>query len=91
MQLIYNSDLFTVLQIDWADGPVPQVDGQTLPRAGLEIVDKQARTGIFIEGALAEQFREGVQALAEHEPDVDELDAYIHGFTGLAPQPMVLH
>ena len=91
MQLIYNSELFTVVQIDWQPEPAAPAAEPAMARAGLEIVDKQARTGIFIEGALAEQFREGVQALAEGTPDVDTLDAYIHGFTGLAPQPMVCH
>jgi Protein of unknown function (DUF3567) len=88
MQLLYNSDSFAVLQIEiglhepGAAGPA---------RGGYEIVDKFARKGIFIEGAVAQRFQQGVQALIESGPTQEALDEYIAGYTTLALQPMHLH
>ncbi len=60
-------------------------------RQAYEIVDKFARKGIFLEGAVAESFRHGVQALVESGPSEEQLDDFIAGFTALAQQPVVLH
>ena len=57
----------------------------SLKRGGYEIVDK------FIEGALAESFKEGVEALIETSPSVEEFDAYLERFAGMAQQPVVMH
>ena len=87
MQMLYNSDSFVVVQFEAsADG-----EAGPLTRGGYEIVDKFARKEIFIEGALAESFKLGVQALIETSPSVEELDAYIGRFTPLMQQPVVLH
>jgi Protein of unknown function (DUF3567) len=89
MQMLYNSDSFVVVRFD-----VPADDSQTgAPgRGGYEIVDKQARKEIFIEGALAESFKLGVQALMQSHPaDEEAFDDYIAGYTLLAQQPLVLH
>ncbi len=88
MQLLYNSDSFTVLQID-----VPASDGggAGLARGGYEIVDKFARKGIFIEGAVAQGFKDGVQALIDSSPTEEALDDYIGGYTTLAQQPVLMH
>jgi hypothetical protein len=88
MQMLYNSDHFAVLQID-----VPASDAQTASpsRGGYEIVDKFARKGIFIEGAVARSFKDGVQALIESGPTEEALDDYIAGYTALAQQPVWLH
>ena len=87
MQMLYNSDHFTVLQID-----VPGSDAETVPaRGGYEIVDKFARKGIFIEGAVARSFKDGVQALIDAGPTEEALDDYISGYTTLAQQPVWLH
>lgn len=94
MQMLYNSDSYVVVQFDVmgedADGTA---QGQTLTRGGYEIVDKHARKELFIEGLLAERFREGVQALIESSPEsgVEEFDAFIAGYSSLAQQPVVLH
>jgi hypothetical protein len=63
-----------------------------LMRGGFEIVDKAARREIFIEGALAERFREGVEALVrggERAPEA--FDDYIAGFSEMAQQPLTMH
>ena len=88
MQMLYNSDSFVVVQFD---APSGQADAADLSRGGYEIVDKFARKEIFIEGALAESFKLGVQALIETSPSVEEIDEYIGRFASLMQQPLVLH
>ncbi len=88
MQMLYNSDSYAVMQFDTTSVD----DGDGAPRrGGFEILDKSARKGIYIEGALAEIFQRGVQALVEQGPDPQALDDYIAGYTALAQQPLVLH
>ncbi|MBK6865302.1 MAG: DUF3567 domain-containing protein [Ideonella sp.] len=90
MNMLYNSDSFAVVQFD-----VPAVAEASgagdLKRGGYEIVDKFAGKEIYIEGALAESFKLGVQALIEKSTSVEELDAYIGRYTPLMQQPLVLH
>lgn len=81
MQLLYNSDSFAVVQFDTP----AQI------QLGVEIVDKFARREIFIQGALAERFLEGVKSLAASEPSEDQFDDFIAGFTSTAQQPVILH
>ena len=69
--------------------PLPQ--DALLSRGGYEIVDKFARKEIFLEGAMAQHFKEGVVALIKNSPSQEELDEYIGRFTQLAQQPVVLH
>jgi hypothetical protein len=94
MQMLYNSDSFVVVRFDVPDSepgqPAP-VPGPALSRAGYEIVDKFARKEIFIEGALAERFQEGVQSLVASGPTEELLDDFIAGFTATAQQPLVFH
>jgi hypothetical protein len=87
MQMLYNSDSFVVVQFEAA------ADGEAGPltRGGYEIVDKFARKEIFIEGALAESFKQGVQALIDTSPDPQAMDDYIEGYAQLAQQPLTLH
>jgi hypothetical protein len=87
MQMLYNSDTFTVVQFD-----VPGKEGVDRPaRGGYEIVDKVARREIFLDGVLAEAFKQGVQDLIETGPTVEVLDEYIGRFASLSPQPLTLH
>ena len=88
MQMLYNSDNFVVVQFD-----VPGADENpdTLTRGGYEIVDKFARKEIFIEGAMAESFKEGVAALIETSPSEEEMDDYIERYTALMQHPLILH
>ena len=99
MQMLYNSDSFVVVQFDIA-GPagddVRLTSGEgagsdALTHGGYEIVDKFARKEIFIQGALAESFKEGVEALIRTEPSEEEMDDYIERFASLMQQPVVLH
>ena len=95
MQMLYNSDSFVVVQFDVpGDVPgAPALEGQApkAARGGYEIVDKFAGKEIFIEGAVAESFKQGVQAIVDRGPSEEELDEFIGRFTTLAQQPVILH
>ena len=88
MHMLYNSDSYVVVRFD-----VPaDLGAASAPRGGFEIVDKAAGKEIYIEGALAERFTRGVQALVdEGESSPEIFDDYIAGFAGLAQQPVTVH
>ncbi len=89
MQTLYNSASYTVVAFEMpaTEGP----DQAAKPRGGFEIVDKFSRKGIFIQGAVADSFQQGVEALVASGPDEEALDDYIAGYTLLAQQPVLLH
>ena len=104
MHMLYNSDSFVVVQFDVPATASASADNVTstaapastdapeaLTRGGYEIVDKFLRKEIFIEGAMAQSFKEGVEALIETGPSEDDMDAYIERFAALMQQPVVLH
>ena len=66
-------------------------DCDPLIRGGYEIVDKLAQREVFIEGAMAERFEQGVQALIDGEPSEEEIDDFLSEFTALPSQPVALH
>ena len=85
MQMLYNSDSFVVVAFELPVSGMPA-------RGGYEIVDKFARKEIYIEGALAESFKNGVQALVDSSnPSPEAFDEFIGRYTVLAQQPVVLH
>ena len=89
MHMLYNSDSFTVVMFE-----IPGAAGAEKPeatRGGFEIVDKFAQKDIFIEGAVAERFKAGVEALMAMKPSEEDIDDYIGQFASLMPQPLVLH
>jgi hypothetical protein len=90
MLMLYNSDSFAVVQIDVPEGTGARGSGPLL-EGGYEIVDKFARKEIFLQGVMAQSFKDGVEALIETEPSEEELDDFIARFTTLAQQPVVLH
>lgn len=89
MHMLYNSDNFAVMQIELPDTGSPREEG--LKRGGYEIVDKFSRKEIFIEGVLAESFKQGVEALIEGSPSEEEIDDYIERYASLMQQPLVMH
>jgi hypothetical protein len=93
MHMLYNSDSYAVVHIELSTGDtaVPQGHATSLKRGGYEIVDKFARKELYIEGALAESFKEGVEALIETSPSIEEFDAYLERFACMAQQPVVMH
>ena len=105
MQMLYNSDSFAVVLFDVAEATPPAIDtdidadpqalnpaaATKLTHGGYEIVDKFARKEIFLQGAMAESFKVGVEALIETRPSEEEIDDYIERFASLMQQPVVLH
>ena len=88
MLMLYNSDSFAVVQFDLGiDASRPQTNA----RGGYEIVDKVARTEIYLDGAVALQFKAAIDALVESGPSEEALDELIGRYTALAQQPLVLH
>ena len=76
MQMLYNSDSFVGVAFE-----VPVGEGQAqAPRGGYEIVDKFARKEIYIQGAVAERFQKGVEALVAEGPNPEALDEFIGSF-----------
>jgi hypothetical protein len=89
MHLLYQSDNYIVVRFD-----VPTIgasDAPQLSRGGFEIVDKFARKEIFIEGALAQQFQEGVDALSEGQPSEEDYDDFIERYANLSQTPVSMH
>lgn len=84
MQMLYHSDHYIVVEFD-----APAQAG--IARGGYEIVDKTARREIYIEGLVAEHFKSGVQAIAQHDPSPEAFDEFIGRYTALAQQPLVAH
>jgi hypothetical protein len=91
MHMLYNSDSFTVVLFEIPSGEADGGSAGGASRGGFEIVDKFAQKDIFIEGALADSFQAGVEALMEDGPSEDDMDEYIGRFASLMPQPLVLH
>jgi hypothetical protein len=88
--MLYNSASFAVVMFE-----IPQAsaagEGPVASRGGFEIVDKFAQKNIFIDGAVAERFKAGAEALMAGKPSEEDIDEYIDRFTSLMPQPLVLH
>mgnify|MGYP003575354273 CR=1 FL=1 len=91
MQMVYNSDNYVVVQFDLPQEGEPPHGVEPLSRGGFEIVDKFARKEIFIEGAMAEAFKDEVTALIETSPSEEEMDDYIERYTSLMQHPVILH
>jgi hypothetical protein len=85
LTMIYNSPHYCVFEFAGADAGEGAVVG------GYEIMDKNLRREIFLGGQDAENFRRSVQQLIEQGPTAEEVDAFLHGFSGLMTQPVVLH
>lgn len=89
MQTIYNSDSCVVMQFF---APVTDDRAPLASRGDYEIVDKATRREVFLEGALAEGLRAGVEALVrEGERTSEAFDDDIAGFSGLARHPLAMH
>ena len=89
MQMLYNSDHYVVVAFDLSAGDA-NTDAAAA-QGGYEIVDKFARRGIYLNGAVAEGFKRGVDELVERSPSEEEVDEFIAGYTLLAQQPVVMH
>lgn len=84
MNMIYNSPSYCVVEFELDDAAMANL-------GGFEIMDKAARRETYIDGALAERFRETVAQLVENEPSMEEIDDYLSSFEYLMQQPLALH
>ena len=91
MHMVYNSDNYVIVQFELPQDSDTQHGNEPLSRGGFEIVDKFARKEIFIEGAMAEAFKDEVTALIETSPSEEEMDDYIERYTSLMQHPVILH
>ena len=91
MQMVYNSDNYVVVQFNLPQADDTDLGDDALSRGGFEIVDKFSRKELFIEGAMAETFKDEVTALIETQPSEEEMDDYIERYTSLMTHPVVLH
>jgi hypothetical protein len=91
MQMLYNSENYVIVQFELPAAEAGAPGATEGARGGYEIVDKFARKEIFLDGAMAQSFKEGVEALIETSPSEEEVDDYISRFTTLAQQPVILH
>lgn len=89
MQMLYNSDHYVVVEFEM--GTDVSSDGEASSKGAYEIVDKFSRRGIFLNGAVADGFKAGVDALVEGDPTEEEVDEFIGNYTLLAQQPVILH
>ena len=90
--MIYDSDAFCVLQLDWSgEGEAEAEKNGGLTHGGYEIVDKFARKEIFLGGSAAEGFRSSVQALIDSEPSSEDIDAFLDRYSALSRQNLHAH
>lgn len=85
MNLIYNSDQYSVVEFGADDG------SDSLRFGGYEIMDKPGKREIFIGGMLAEAFRKNVEDLIATEPSIEEIDDFLGNYDVLMSHPVILH
>lgn len=82
MNMIYNSDLYCVVEFHTDDGQ----------QNGFEITDKAARKEVFISWLMAAAFKSGVlELLGDDNLSMDEVDEYMTRWSGLMTSPVLLH
>ena len=86
MNMIYNSANYCV--VEFASFAAHDGNEQS---GGFEIMDKNAKREIYLNGSLAETFRKDVASLIDSEPSTDEIDEYLSRFDSMMQQPLVLH
>jgi Protein of unknown function (DUF3567) len=94
MQMLYNSDDFAVVQIEFEPGEAAgavAADAAASPGGGFEIVDKRLRKEIFLEGPLAARFREQVDALVKTGPSTEAIDDFLAGYSGWMHQNLLAY
>ncbi|WP_028309825.1 BTH_I0359 family protein [Derxia gummosa] len=93
MNLIYNSDLYCVVEFAFGAADQPPAKGEPEVRTlgGYEIMDKVGRREIYIAGLMAEKFRSEVNELIATHPSMDDIDEFLGRFKPIMAQPVALH
>ncbi len=91
VNVIYDSEDYCVVEF-LAPSKTPGVkENMACKSEGYEIVAKHLQRELFINGAMAEQFRKSVHKLIRQEDNEEEVDEFLGGFDSLMHQPVVLH
>jgi hypothetical protein len=77
MNLVYNSEYYAILAY-----PV---------REGFELVDKQRRRSLFVQGSVAVGLREAIDRIPNNERDMDSIDSLLDDYCAGAAKPIVFH
>lgn len=77
MNVLYNSENYYVVEFPGL--------------GGIELVDKTAGRGGFLEGAVEVRFRATMANLASREPSVESVDEFLGHYDALLTNPVVLH
>lgn len=93
MNVLYNSDQFSVMLLQTADPSCTPVreDLPALQREGFEIVDKRTGREVYLEGYWAELFQGHLRAWQERSPTAEEVEETLAGYAELAQTPLGLH
>jgi hypothetical protein len=60
-------------------------------RGGIELVDKAACRGAFLEGAVESHFRASMAHLATGGPTAESVDEFLGHYEALLNNPVILH
>lgn len=95
MQMIFESDAFTVVHVN-ANDPDPttpprQTPRPTTPRHGFEIVDKRYNKELYLDGLWAAAFQRQISTWQAATPTVDEVNEVLASYCELAQLPLVMH
>lgn len=77
MNVMYNSENYYVVEFPG--------------RGGIELVDKTAARGGFLEGAVELKFRASMADLAAGDPSVESVDEFLRHYDALLTHPMSVH
>ena len=77
MNIVYNSRLYAIVAY-----PVQQ---------GFELVDKAASRSLFVQGSVARDLRQAIDAIPDGERDEESIDAFLDAYCAGAARPIVLH
>ncbi len=77
MNVIYSSEHFWIFAY-----PAEQ---------GFELLDKDTRRSLFLQGASAWHFQDAMERLPEDERDEESIDAFLNEYCDGTARPIVVH
>ncbi|HEX9641634.1 MAG TPA: DUF3567 family protein [Candidatus Krumholzibacteria bacterium] len=77
MHILYDSPSYFVAEFPGHDG--------------IELVDKLARRGGYLEGEVEVQFRASMEQFASHRPSEALMDEFLANYDALLTQSVLLH
>lgn len=77
MNIVYNSEHYHVVEYPG--------------RNGYELIDKTQGLIGYVEGEVADAFRESLERLITEDPTIDSVDEFLGNFESLMVQPVRFH